>query len=139
MIHTRQFTIPVYGSKTTVIIFDGNWKNVIKKLDKLKFTTTDIKDWEFVYGLQLSETINRKRCFCTILKQSKDMESFFVHELWHLTQDILEWKDVTYIRGGKNEPYAYLHESIYKKMIPFIREHALAPRTYAKKKRKQKK
>lgn len=137
MIASKQFDIPVYGSKATVIIFD-DWKDAVKKLDKIGFTTDDIKDWSFCYGLQLTETIKNKRHFATMLQRSPKIESYFVHELYHLTQDILEWKEVDYRKNGKNEAYAYLTEAIYNKVMPFIKANVPdAPKARKKKKKKK--
>lgn len=138
MIATRQFEIPVYGSLAYVIVFDKDWNKVIQKLNKIGFSTDDIKDWDFVYGLQLAETIKNRRRFVTILQKNRRIESCFVHELYHLTQDILDWKEVDYRKGGKNEAYAYLNETLYRKLIPFIKEHKplkIAARKKAKKKK----
>lgn len=118
----KEFRIPVYGGKVVFIVFKNTWRRVISELKARGFNTRSYKGWHHIYGLQIDEHIKDQRCFVVILKKKRGIEDALVHELYHLTQAILEYKEVPYSKGGANEPYAYLIGELYKLMINHVRE-----------------
>jgi hypothetical protein len=116
-----EFTVPVYGSKVTFIIFKNTWREVIKYLKSKGFDTREYRGWDYVHGLQLSEHIGDSRHFVVILKKKRDIRETLVHELFHLTQDILEYKGVNFEKEGMNEAYAYLIGTLFTKMSKLIK------------------
>lgn len=110
-----EFNVPVYGSKVTFIVFLNTWREVIKHLKEKGFNTKEYKGWDYIHGLQISEHIKDSHHFVVILKKNKDIKETLVHELLHLTQDILEYKGVDFIKGGNNEAYAYLIGTLFSK------------------------
>jgi hypothetical protein len=117
----KEFVVPVYGSKVVFIVFKNTWRQVVKELKRLGFDTKGYNGWHFVHGLQADQHIGDRRVFAVILKHRKDIESTLVHELFHLTQAILEYKGVKFKYEDDNEAYAYLIGDLYKKTIGFVR------------------
>ena len=62
-----EFTVPVYGSKVTFIVFKNTWREVIKHLKSKGFNTREYKGWDYIHGLQLSENINSEQHFVVIV------------------------------------------------------------------------
>jgi len=116
-----EFTVPVYGSKVTFIVFKNTWREVIKHLKSKGFDTREYKGWDYIHGLQLSENINSEQHFVVIVKKNRNIKETLVHELFHLTQDILEYKDVQFIKDSPNEPYAYLIGTLYSKIEKILK------------------
>lgn len=110
-----EFEVPVYRSRVTFIVFKNTWREVIKHLKDKGFDTKEYKGWDYVHGLQLSEFINEETHFVVIIKKNKEIKETLVHELFHLTQDILEYKGVNFVKEGDNEPYAYLIGTLFTK------------------------
>lgn len=110
-----EFNVPVYGSKVTFIVFKNTWREVIKHLKSKGFDTREYKGWHYVHGLQMSENIKSQQHFVVIIKKRKDFKETLVHELFHLTQDILEYKGVDFKKGDANEAYAYLIGALFAK------------------------
>lgn len=110
-----QFRVPVYGSRVTFIVFLNTWREVIKHLKSKGFDTKEYRGWNYIHGLSITEHINDKQEFVVILKKNKDIKEVLVHELFHLTQDILEYKGVKFIEGDANEAYAYLIGTLFTK------------------------
>lgn len=117
-----EFTVPIYGSKVTFIVFKNTWREVIKHLKNKGFDTREYRGWDYVHGLQLSENINGEQHFIVILKKKKDIKETLVHELFHLTQDILEYKGISFIKGDGNESYAYLIGALFTKTEKLLNE-----------------
>lgn len=116
-----EFVVPVYGSRVTFIVFKNTWRDVIKHLKAKGFDTKEYKGWDYVHGLQISEHINGEQHFVVILKKKRDIRETLVHELFHLTQDILEYKGVDFIKGDANESYAYLIGTLFSKTEKLIK------------------
>lgn len=114
------FNVPVYGSKVTFIVFKNTWREVIKLLKQKGFDTREYKGWDYIHGLQFSDNINSNQHFVVIVKKDKKFRETLVHELFHLTQDILEYKDVPFVKKGANEPYAYLIGALFTKIQKLI-------------------
>lgn len=110
-----EFTVPIYGGKVTFIVFKNTWREVIKHLKSKGFDTREYRGWSSIHGLAISEHIGDGHQFVVILKKNKDIKENLVHELFHLTQDILEYKGVDFIKEDANEAYAYLIGALYKK------------------------
>jgi hypothetical protein len=50
-----EFIVPVYGSKVIVLVYDKNWREIIKFLKLKCFNTKEYRVWgESINGLQLS-------------------------------------------------------------------------------------
>lgn len=110
-----EFKVPVYGSKVHFIVFKNTWREVIKYLKSKGFDTKEYRGWHYVHGLAISEHFNDGQNFAVILKKNKNLKECLVHELFHLTQDILEYKGVHYEKFGDNEAYSYLIGALYAK------------------------
>jgi hypothetical protein len=110
-----EFNVPVYGSKVTFIVFKNTWREVIKHLKDKGFDTKAYKGWHYVHGLQISENIKGQHHFVVIINKRRNLKETLVHELFHLTQDILEYKGVEFKKGGDNEAYAYLIGALFSK------------------------
>jgi len=110
-----EFQVPVYGSKVYFIVFKNTWREVIKYLKVKGFDTKKYRGWDSIHGLAITEHFNDGQHFAVILKKNKDIKENLVHELLHLTQDILEYKGVDFVKGGDNEAYAYLIGCLFKK------------------------
>lgn len=110
-----EFNVPVYGSKVTFIVFKNTWRDVIKHLKSKGFSTAEYRGWHYVHGLQIEEMINGQNNFVVIIKQNKEIKATLVHELFHLTQGILEYKGVDFKKGDANEAYAYLIGTLFAK------------------------
>ena len=113
----KEFKVPVYGSKVVFIIFKNTWRRVISELKARGFNTKSYNSWHYIYGLQIDEFIKEHRQFVVILKYTKNIDTILVHELFNLTQAILEYKEVDYRKGGANEAHAYLIGDLYERMI----------------------
>lgn len=111
-----EFTVPVYGSKVHFIVFKNTWREVIKHLKEKGFDTKEYRGWNYIHGLQLSENINGEQNFVVVIKKDKKIKETLVHELFHLTQDILEYKDIDFVKEGANEAYAYLIGALFGKV-----------------------
>lgn len=118
-----EFTVPVYGSKVTFIVFKNTWREVIKHLKAKGFDTREYRGWNTVHGLALAEQIGENYEFVVIIKKNRDIKETLVHELLHLTQDILEYKGVDFIKGDANEAYAYLIGALYKKTEKLLNDN----------------
>jgi hypothetical protein len=117
-----EFIVPVYGSKVIVLVYDKNWREIIKFLKLKGFNTKEYRGWgESINGLQLSERINGTYNFVVIVKKNKSIKETLIHELFHLTQDILEYKGVDFIKGHANESYAYLIGALYIKIEKLLK------------------
>jgi hypothetical protein len=117
-----EFIVPVYGSKVIVLVYDKNWREIIKFLKLKGFNTKEYRGWgESINGLQLSERINGTYNFVVIVKKNKSIKETLIHELFHLTQDILEYKGVDFIKGDANESYAYLIGALYIKIEKLLK------------------
>lgn len=110
-----EFDIPLYGGKVTFILFSNTWDKVIKYLKGKGFKTKGYKDWGYIQGMQHSENIDGSQRFVVIIKKNENMKDTLVHELFHLTQDILEYRGVNFIKGDANEAYAYLIGTLFAK------------------------
>jgi len=117
----KEFKVPVYGSQVLFIVFKNTWRQVIKELKQRGFDTNGYRSWHYVYGLQIDQYIGNSRVFAVILKKNKDIEATLVHELFHLTQGILEYKGVKFKYGDDNEAYSYLIGDLYSKTIKYVR------------------
>lgn len=116
-----EFTVPVYGSKVTFIVFKNTWREVIKYLKSKGFDTRSYKGWDYIHGLSISENINSEQHFVVIVKKRKNLKETIVHELFHLTQDILEYKGIDFKKNDANESYAYLIGALYSKVNKLIK------------------
>lgn len=121
VLEIMEFTVPVYGSRVTFIIFKNTWRDVMKHLKTKGFDTREYRGWDYIHGLQLSENIHGEHHFVVIIKKKKDLRETLVHELFHLTQDILEYKGVDYKKGDANEAYAYLIGTLFTKTEKFLK------------------
>lgn len=118
-----EFNVPVYGSKVTFIVFKNTWREVIKYLKDKGFDTKEYRGWSYIHGLQFSENIKDQQQFVLILKRKRDIRETLVHELFHLTQDILEYKGVDFIKEDHNEAYAYLIGTLFTKTEKLLNDH----------------
>lgn len=113
----KSIRIPVYNGKVTVVLFNKDYKAVNKYLRHKKFDQFLEEDDE---GFQYSQIIDNKQRFIIIIKRGKDEVGTIIHELYHLTQSILEYYGVDYRKGDRNEAYAYLLEALSKKVLSII-------------------
>lgn len=113
ILKVRELDIPIYGGKVTVILFLNTWDKVIKHLRKKGFDTKEYENWDNILGLQFSQYINGSKKFVVIIENTDNIGDTIVHELFHLTQDILEYRGVNFIREDPNEAYAYLIGYLY--------------------------
>lgn len=124
ILNTLEFTVPVYGSKVIFIVFDKNWREIIKFLKSKGFNTKEYKSWgDSINGLQVSERINGEQHFLVIIKKNKVIKDTLIHEVFHLTQDILEYKGVDFVKNGHNEAYAYLIGALYIKIEKLLNNY----------------
>lgn len=117
----KKYRIPVYQDIGLLIIFE-NWYETIDYLESLGLDVAEYRKCD-LDGLQLAQTLKKKRWFITLIKKGKNLEYSFIHELYHLTQYIMDNAEVDYKKGGTNEAYAYLHETLYKMLIKFVRKN----------------
>lgn len=114
---TLQYDIPLYESKLTVIVYKSD-KAANIAIDKAGFTYKVHTDEK---GFSGRETINNSINHLIVLKIIEDnqveLERTFVHELFHMVQDILEYREIWFKRGDANESWAYLLDSIYGMVI----------------------
>jgi len=118
----KEVKIPIYGGKITVIIFLNTWKKVISHLKRKGFDTRGYEDQESGYcGLQTSQYVNGVKKFAIIIKDDKDVGDTLVHELFHLTQDILEYRGINFVKEDANEAYAYLIGYLFTKVEKLLK------------------
>lgn len=110
-----EFEVPVYGSKVYFIVFKNTWREIIKYLKEKGFDTKQYRGWDSIHGLAIKEHFKDKQHFVVIIKKNKKIKETLVHELFHLTQDILEYKGVHFVKEGDNEAYAYLIGTLFTK------------------------
>lgn len=79
--------------------------------------------WLGLCNRQYSDIINRSVFYIIINKSNKDKKKYWdtiVHEMFHLTQEILEHRGVIFQKGKANEPYAYLNGYLMGELFEFF-------------------
>lgn len=94
-------------------------KEEIKKYlkEKYKYVVTESDDESLTFGSNLGRTVRLdNNAFILWQKQ----ESFYnlAHEIFHLTEMIMELIQTTPLNQDTSEPYAYLHEYLWRQILP---------------------
>jgi hypothetical protein len=117
----KELIIPIYGCLVSVYVID-NFNNVKKDLK----TQYDI-DEEFIEcrGCVFNKFTPKyeTRLHVLIVKYDVNKKYYFDtigHELLHLTQDILEHKNIIFKKKDANETYAYLQGYLLSETIEFF-------------------
>lgn len=113
----KRVKIPKYGGSIYVIAFNNNWDKVLKYLIGKNVDISGIEDPDNVGVVTMGIRKNGSKFFVFVLDNSCKREEL-VHELFHLTQEIMEYYGVDYRKGTNNEAYAYMIENLYKQIEP---------------------
>ena len=116
----KKYVAPVYDCYITLIVYD-DYKKCNSALKRKGFTS---KVDEADGGACHSEIINQGTQYYLVLKvkDNNDLGNTLIHELFHLTQNILEDRSIIFKKGDANEPYAYLIGCLYELMYKDIKE-----------------
>lgn len=121
----RTFSVPAYGSKVIVLLFKDTKesRDALQRYLKRKGFTPTVEPTD--RGFQFSQTLRyNKHRFVLALCVNDNPFEIGPHEIYHLTQEILEYHDVEYRRGSSNEAYAYLTGILSNKILPLLLQHA---------------
>jgi hypothetical protein len=105
------YKVPIFNTDIIFVYFES-YKYANKVLEKYGLETK-IEDCQGVAGY---EELDEKRYFYLAIKHGEDRkvdEGTLVHEIHHLTQDILEYVDIKFQKGKNNEAYSHLQEWLY--------------------------
>lgn len=116
----KNIKIPLYSSKLTVVLFNTEDFEALRKYLKRKKV-----DWEAFDqkcdGMFYTLPDNDRCDFMIIIKRNKDEMETVIHEAWHLNQEVLEYHGVEYKKGGNNETYAYLMGVLTMKILSLLK------------------
>lgn len=110
--------VPIYDLTINFILFE-KYEDLYEALNKKGFKLKEDKDF---FGLTGFAQVSKRTKFYIAVLNDKDRDSTLVHELFHLTQDILETVGVEFEARGQNESFAYLIEYLYKETINKLKD-----------------
>lgn len=121
----KLYKVPIYQSEV-LFIYYNDYKYVNKVMKKFGFSDTmDIND-EGMQGFEdftnPDETKGKRKFFMAVRMDKEDLENTLVHETLHLTQDILEYKEIKFRKGSNNEAYTYLQSYLYQEFLKLIQK-----------------
>lgn len=105
----KEIIIPIYDA--LVYIGVGSIPYQLRTLKK-KYDITETANHEYLgfCNHQYSHTLKRNVFYIVIANKFKDKKSYWntvAHELFHLTQEILEQRGIYFVKSAHNEPYTY--------------------------------
>lgn len=113
----KRIKIQKYGGTVFIVSFKNNWEKVLNYLKKKNVDISDIQDPDNVGIVTIGSRRNGSKFFIFVL-ESNCKRCELVHEVFHLTQYIMEYYGVDFKKGDNNEAYAYMIESLYKQIEP---------------------
>lgn len=114
MVNRSRIKIKSLGNEFSLLLTD-DVTSAVKSLKRSGYDL-EITGHDKSVGLTGYCTVKDKTKFYVIVKLLPDLKStlkILVHELFHVTQDILEYHGVKFRKGDPNESYAYTIDYLF--------------------------
>lgn len=117
------YTVPIYGTEVLFIFYnDIRFANKAFKKNGFIKTTVDHSSRGSQGCEEITNDKNQKdRLYYITIHDTEVKESTLIHELLHLTQDIMESVGIKFRTGAANEPFTYLQEYLFEQFLPYIK------------------
>lgn len=105
----KELLIPIYEATVSISV-SNDIKVAIKHLNTLYEIDEELVDAAGLVNNKISKKYGARIHYMLVAYNisKKEYMNTIAHELMHLTQDILEKKQIYFKRGDANEAYAYL-------------------------------
>lgn len=116
----KKFIVPIYDVPV-LLIYTDNMINGVKKFESIAKMKLEERSFQGLCGTY--DTKFNSVFYVVVVKCKKKEETLgvLVHELFHLTQNILERVGIDFVKEGANESFTYLQEFLFKESTKLIK------------------
>lgn len=116
----RKFIVPIYDVPV-LLIYTDTIANGVKKFEGIAKMKLEDRSFQGICGVYDTKFNSVYYVIVVKCKKKEDTLGVLVHELFHLTQNILERVGVDFVKEGVNESFTYLNEYLFKESLKLIK------------------